>query len=139
MVAHRQLRHTDALNYIVIRYTYPKPPISGFRVIQRYVFMPRHVLRPPLTHSSLEATPHAQWAGEDRLRDFSTDRRLVMLMAMAVVVGCAGAVAAWTLYHLIALVTNIAYYGRFSAALVSPPVEGLRWTSVLIPVAGCLL
>jgi chloride channel protein, CIC family len=101
--------------------------------------MPRHVSRPPLTHSSLEATPHAQWAGEDRLRDFSTDRRLLMLMAMAVVVGCAGAVAAWTLYHLIALVTNIAYYGRFSAALASPPLEGLGWTSVLIPVVGCLL
>jgi chloride channel protein, CIC family len=101
--------------------------------------MPRHVSRPPLTHSSLETTPHAQWAGEDRLRDFSTDRRLVMLVAMAVVVGCAGAAAAWTLYHLIALVTNIAYYGRFSAALASPPLEGLGWTSVLVPVAGCLL
>jgi CIC family chloride channel protein len=101
--------------------------------------MPRHVSRPPTSHSTLRSTPHDQWAGEDRLRDFSTDRRLVMLMLMAVIVGCAGAVAAWTLYHLIAFVTNIAYYGRLSAALASPPVEGLRWTSVLIPVAGCLL
>ncbi len=101
--------------------------------------MPRHVSRPALTHSSLEATPHAQWAGEDRLRDFSTDRRLLMLMAMAVVVGCAGAAAAWVLYHLIAFVTNIAYYGHFSFALASPPQAGLKWISVLIPVAGCLL
>jgi chloride channel protein, CIC family len=95
--------------------------------------------RPPTSRSGLQSIPHAQWAGEDRLRDFSADRRLVMLMAMAVIIGCAGAAAAWTLYHLISLVTNIAYYGRFSIALVSPPEEGLRWISVLIPVAGCVL
>ena len=101
--------------------------------------MPRHVSRQSTSRSNLQPTPHAQWGGEDRLRDFSADRRLVMLMTMAVVVGCAGAAAAWALYHLIAFVTNIAYYGRLSTALVSPPDEGLRLISVLIPVAGCLL
>jgi chloride channel protein, CIC family len=101
--------------------------------------MPSHVSRPSISHSNLSPPPHAHWAGEDRLRDFSTDRRLLMLMAMAVIVGCAGAAAAWALYHLISLVTNIAYYGRFSGALVSPPDHGLGWISILIPVAGCLI
>ena len=81
----------------------------------------------------------AQRAVEDRLRDFSTDRRLLLLMAMAVVVGCAGAAAAWALYHLISLATNIAYFGRFSAAPASPPGHALGWWSVAIPVAGCLI
>jgi H+/Cl- antiporter ClcA len=80
-----------------------------------------------------------QRAVEDRLRDFSTDRRLFLLMAMAVVVGGAGAAAAWALYHLISLATNIAYYGRFSAAPAAPPGHMLGWVSVLIPVAGCLI
>ena len=81
----------------------------------------------------------AQRAVEDRLRDFSTDRRLLLLMLMALVVGCAGAVAAWALYHLISLATNLAYYGLFSAAPASPPGHSLGWLSVLIPVAGCLI
>jgi hypothetical protein len=55
----------------------------------------------------------------DTLRDFSADRRLLILAAMALVVGSAGACAAWTLTRLIALATNLAYYGRWSAAPVS--------------------
>ena len=70
------------------------------------------------THSKVRPAETAQRAVEDRLRDFSTDRRLFLLMGMALVVGCAGAAAAWALYHLIALATNIAYYGRFSARLL---------------------
>jgi chloride channel protein, CIC family len=81
----------------------------------------------------------AQRAVEDRLRDFSTDRRLFLLMAMAAVVGCAGAASAWALYHLISLATNIAYYGRFSTAQGASPGDTLGWWSVLIPVAGCLI
>jgi H+/Cl- antiporter ClcA/CBS domain-containing protein len=81
----------------------------------------------------------AQRAVEDRLRDFSTDRRLFLLMAMAAVVGCAGAASAWALYHLISLATNIAYYGRFSTAPGASPGDTLGWWSILIPVAGCLI
>jgi H+/Cl- antiporter ClcA/CBS domain-containing protein len=91
------------------------------------------------TRSTARPAVAAQRAVEDRLRDFSTDRRLFLLMAMAVVVGAAGAGAAWALYHLISLATNLAYYGRFSAAQASPPGHGLGWVSVLIPVVGCLI
>src|ERR1700734_997216 len=60
--------------------------------------------------------PHASVT--DHLRDFSADWRLLLLIAMALVVGTAGAGAAWALSHLINLATNLAYYGRFSAAPV---------------------
>ncbi len=75
----------------------------------------------------------------DRLRDFSADGRLLILIAMAPVIGTAGALAAWTLLHLIALFTNIAYYGRFSAAPVTIYGHSLGLVGVLIPVAGCLI
>ena len=47
-------------------------------------------------------------SARDTLRDFSTDRRILLLVAMALVVGTAGAVAAWALLHLIYFATNIA-------------------------------
>src|SRR5665213_1081849 len=78
-------------------------------------------------------------AGTDQLRDFSTDSRLLLLVAMALVVGTAGAVAAWALIHLIYFATNLAYYGRISSAPVSIIGNTLGPLSVLIPVAGCLI
>ena len=79
------------------------------------------------------AVPH------DRLRDFTADRRLVLLVAMALVVGTAGAVAAWALLHLIYFATNVAYYGRLSWAQVSIAGNHLGAWAVLVPVAGCLI
>jgi len=84
-------------------------------------------------------------AAEDRLRDFSTDRRLLLLVAMALVIGTIGAAAAWVLLHLIYLVTNISYYGRFDAGSASikgsATIAGhaLGWFSAGIPVVGCLI
>jgi len=75
----------------------------------------------------------------DDLRDFNADRRLILLAAMALVVGTGGAAAAWGLSHLINAVTNLAYLGRFSDAPVSIGGNSLSWTSVLIPVAGCIV
>jgi H+/Cl- antiporter ClcA len=75
----------------------------------------------------------------DRLRDFSTDRRLLLLVAMALVVGSAGAGAAWALLRLIYLATNIAYYGRFSVAPVSIAGNHLGLWAALVPVGGCLI
>ena len=58
---------------------------------------------------------------------------------MALVVGTAGALAAWALMHLIYLATNLAYYGRISAAPVSIAGNTLGAWSVLVPVVGCLM
>lgn len=75
----------------------------------------------------------------DRLRDFDVDRRLLLLSAMAVVVGLAGVASAWALLHLINLATNIAYYGRLSAGPADPTLTTFGPATVLIPIAGCLI
>lgn len=74
-----------------------------------------------------------------RLGDFTTDRRVVLLMALAVPVGLASVLAAWVLLRLIALCTNLAYHGQFS--FVDQPITtgALGWASVAIPVVGCLI
>ncbi len=76
---------------------------------------------------------------EDHLADFSTDRRVLLLSAMATVIGALGAVVAYALIWLIALITNVAFYHRFSAAPVVPQGHHLGMWVVLVPVAGALL
>ncbi|HKD11341.1 MAG TPA: chloride channel protein [Thermoanaerobaculia bacterium] len=78
-------------------------------------------------------------AKHDTLADFTTDRRVLILSAMAVVVGAIGAVVAYALVWLIAVITNLAYYQRFSPAFVSPAGHHLGAWSVLVPVAGGLV
>jgi len=77
--------------------------------------------------------------GHDGLRDFSADRRTLALAGLALIVGTAGAGAAWVLLRLINLVTNLAYFGRFSVDNVTIADNSLGWVSVLIPVGGCLI
>jgi chloride channel protein, CIC family len=90
----------------------------------------------PGPDSDARPTPHAT---EPELRDFSSDRRLLVLAAMALVVGTGGAAAAWALSRLINLVTNLAYFGRLSAAAVSIGDNTLGVFAVLVPVGGCLV
>ena len=54
-----------------------------------------------------------------RLGDFTTDRRVLMLVAMAIPVGAGGGVAAWVLLHAIALVTNLVWFQTISAQTIS--------------------
>src|ERR1700678_5087 len=58
-------------------------------------------------------SPAATLRVRDTLRDFTADRRLLVLSAMAVVIGSFGAGAAWVLLKLIALVTNLAYFHAY--------------------------
>ena len=83
--------------------------------------------------------PHGATA-HDRLRDFTTDSRLLLLALMALVVGTAGAAAAWALLHLITLATNLAYYGKLSAT-PAPIVGNGLWGSrpCSFRSAGCLI
>jgi H+/Cl- antiporter ClcA/CBS domain-containing protein len=48
------------------------------------------------------------------LGDFTADRRILMLTAMALVVGVGGALGAWTLLKLIALTSNLVWRGTLS-------------------------
>lgn len=73
------------------------------------------------------------------LGDFSTNRRVLVLCALAVPIGALGAVVAKVLLWLIALFTNIAFFHRFSAepALLQGHHFGL-W-GVCVPVIGGLI
>ncbi|MCG7326224.1 chloride channel protein [Achromobacter sp. ACRQX] len=74
-----------------------------------------------------------------RLGDFTTDRRVVLLMGLAIPVGLASVAAAWLLLRLIALCTNLAYHGLFSFADLPITTGRLGLGSVFIPVIGCLI
>jgi H+/Cl- antiporter ClcA len=74
----------------------------------------------------------------DQLGDFSTDRRVLILSGMAVAVGAAAALVAWALVWLIGVITNLAYYQRFSSHFASPAGNRLGAWAVLVPAVGGL-
>src|SRR5437588_244914 len=76
---------------------------------------------------------------ESRLGDFRVDWRIVILSSMALVVGAISAIVAYALVWLIGLITNLAYYQRFSSTFVSPAGHHLGYWSVLVPVVGGLI
>jgi chloride channel protein, CIC family len=102
--------------------------------------MPQPAFSRPLSSESSPSAPAAPpQLGDQPLRDFTADGRVVVLSAMALIVGTAGAAAAWCLLHLINFVTNVAYFGRLSAAHVTPVGSPLGLAAALIPVAGCIV
>jgi CIC family chloride channel protein len=78
-------------------------------------------------------------AVEDELADFSTDRRVLLLSAMALVIGAIGSLVAYVLIWLIAAITNMAFYQRLSASPAVPQGNHLGLWVVLVPVAGALI
>lgn len=76
---------------------------------------------------------------KDTLRDFTADPRLLLLSAMALIIGTAGALAAWVLLRLIWLVTNLAYFQRMSADTVHFAGMHLPLWTIAIPVIGGLI
>ncbi|RIK25681.1 MAG: chloride channel protein, partial [Chloroflexi bacterium] len=76
---------------------------------------------------------------QDNNADFTTDRRVLLLSAMAALIGVASAILGWILVQLIALVTNLAFYQTFSFALTSPANNQLGIFVIFIPIIGGLL
>jgi CIC family chloride channel protein len=76
---------------------------------------------------------------ESELADFSTNRRVLLLSAMALAIGVISSLVAGALIWLIAAITNLAFYHRFSAAAVVPQGHHLGFWVVLVPVAGALV
>jgi len=73
-----------------------------------------------------------------RLADFTTDRRVLLLIAMALVVGSGGTFAAWLLIKLIALVGNAVWFHKFSTVPVAmADVARAPWL-VVVPALGGL-
>jgi H+/Cl- antiporter ClcA/CBS domain-containing protein len=73
------------------------------------------------------------------LADFRVSPRVLLLIAMAVVVGLLGTAAAWALTKLIALASNVAYYGLWTTATLSVADTHLGPIRILIPVFGGVL
>ncbi|RUV50481.1 CBS domain-containing protein [Mesorhizobium sp. M7A.F.Ca.MR.228.00.0.0] len=81
-------------------------------------------------------TPHSN---PEHLRDFTTDARVLLVAAIAVVVATAGLVAGIALLKLIRLATNIAYFGQFSLADLKLQDTPLGLAAVIVPVIGALI
>ena len=81
----------------------------------------------------------SQASGRPVLRDFSADRRLLVLSLMALATGSFGAGAAWVLLKLISLVTHVAYFHSWSSAPYHLGTTGLGPWSIVVPVAGGLI
>ena len=71
--------------------------------------------------------------------DFTTDRRVILLIAMAVVVGTGGAFAAWLLVNLIALCTNIVWFRQISVAPHSFTEVPRSFWMLVAPIGGGLI
>lgn len=74
----------------------------------------------------------------DLLADFTTDRRVLLLCALAVPIGAIAALVAKVLLWLIAVFTNAAFFFRFSAAPVILAGSGFApgWWRVMVPAIG---
>jgi chloride channel protein, CIC family len=74
------------------------------------------------------------------LRDFTVDRRVWLLTAVALFIGAGAAGLAVLLLRAIAMATNLFYYHRLSLALVGPAGSPLSpWIMPFVPVLGGLL
>ncbi len=89
--------------------------------------------------SSPSASLPSPETAADRLADFSTNRRVLLLSVLAVVVGAISTVVAYALIWLIAAITNLAFYQRFSAAPAVPLGNHLGWWVVAVPMVGALI
>ena len=74
-----------------------------------------------------------------RLGDFSTDRRVLLLCLMALVVGTGGAFAALILLKMIALAVNIFWYGSFSFESRTILDAVTQPWGMVVPLIGALI
>jgi H+/Cl- antiporter ClcA len=76
----------------------------------------------------------------NKLGDFTADHRVLLLIGIALVVGSASAVSAWVLLKLIALVSNLVWFGQLSGQSIplAQTSRGAIWM-VLAPAVGGLV
>jgi H+/Cl- antiporter ClcA len=100
--------------------------------------VPTSLDRPAPPSSERPKPPHAGH-GIAHLGDFHVPPRVVVITALAVPIGVCGALAAYALLKLIALVTNLCFYGEFAFHASSPADTPHRWLIPFLPVAGGLV
>ncbi|MFL5767603.1 MAG: chloride channel protein, partial [Actinomycetota bacterium] len=84
-------------------------------------------------------TPERRSPVRIALGDFTTDRRVLLLTAMAIAIGAISAFIAYALLWLIAVITNLAFFGRFSSTLTPPSQNHLGPWILVVPVVGGLI
>jgi H+/Cl- antiporter ClcA/CBS domain-containing protein len=84
-------------------------------------------------------TRQSTHSAADALADFSTDRRVLLLSALALPIGAIGALVAKALLWLIAVFTNAAFFLRWSSEPASLQNHSFGWWGVLVPVIGGLV
>ncbi|HKW28207.1 MAG TPA: chloride channel protein [Verrucomicrobiae bacterium] len=85
------------------------------------------------------AKPVADEFPRDALGDYRTDKRMLLLSALAIPVGIIGALVAKVLLWLIATITNLLFFHRFSAQSLLPEDSHLGWWLPAVPIAGALI
>lgn len=78
-------------------------------------------------------------ATRDQLADFTRDYRILLLSAMAVIIGVISALVAYALVWLIGVITNLAYYLRFSSSFISPANNHLGYFAILVPIISGII
>jgi H+/Cl- antiporter ClcA len=85
----------------------------------------------------------AERAAESRpahLSDFTLSPRVLLITAVALVVGAVSAVTATALLRLIGLITNLVFYRRAETRLVAPgAAHDHTWLVLLAPIVGGLI
>lgn len=76
---------------------------------------------------------------ENKLGDFTRDKRLILLSLMAIVIGAISTIVAYVLVWLIAVITNFSFYQTFSSVFRSPEANNLGLMVIIIPVIGGLI
>ncbi|MGI9034550.1 MAG: chloride channel protein [Pyrinomonadaceae bacterium] len=76
---------------------------------------------------------------EDKLADFTQDKRVITLSLMAVIIGVMSAFVAQILVWLIAVITNLSFYQTFSPVFRSPEANTLGYLVIIVPVIGGLV
>ena len=91
--------------------------------------------------TSAQPLPIAPALGAARLprKSLLVDRRVVLIALVAIVLACACALVAQALGALINLVTNLAFYGRYSGTPVSPGGHHLGAWVIAVPAVGGLI
>jgi H+/Cl- antiporter ClcA len=73
------------------------------------------------------------------LRDFRTNRRVILLSILAVPIGIISALVAKVLIWLIAIITNISFFGRVTSDAVTPQQSHLGYWVIAVTVVGALI
>jgi H+/Cl- antiporter ClcA len=84
-------------------------------------------------------SPSRDGHASDKLSDFSTSPRVLLLCLLAAPIGIIGALVAKALLWLIAVITNAAFFLRWSSLPVTPGSNHLGLWVVAVPVVGSLV